>query len=68
MRQYTALRRGLVNVVPVSERAVTDGDRCVTDSSLEFEHEVRAWDQKINEAAQDGFTVTVTWIVVSIDV
>ncbi|MGH4013303.1 MAG: hypothetical protein ACRDSL_05095 [Pseudonocardiaceae bacterium] len=51
-----------------SERAVTDGDRCVTDSSLEFEREVRAWDQKINEAAQDGFTVTVTWIVVSIDV
>lgn len=51
-----------------SEKTSTAGDGCPTDNPPEFEQGAQAEDQKITETTEHRVTVTVTWIVVNIEV
>lgn len=51
-----------------SEKTSTDENSCQTDNRPELEQEDQTEDQKITETTEHRVTVTVTWIVVNIDV
>ncbi len=51
-----------------SEKTSTDENGCRTDNRPEFEQEIQPEDQETTETTEHRVTVTVTWIVVNIDV
>ncbi len=51
-----------------SEKTSTDENRCPTDNPPEFGQEDQTEDQEITETTEHRVTVTITWIVVNIDV